>query len=121
MVGGADIKSECTSGISALHSAAFYDSVGQITKLLLDYNSNINAKDKKGKTPLHVAAEVRDFLYYNNDTTNKNDDTKLAIYFSQILIVIQIGIKIYFAMWFVPKKRYIAGPYLYAEHHAKLR
>jgi len=55
---GVNIKSVCSAGISALHSAAFYDAKGNIAKLLLDYNADPNIKDKKGKIPLHVAAEV---------------------------------------------------------------
>ena len=44
-----------------MHSAAFYDAKGNIAKLLLDYNADPNIKDKKGKIPLHVAAEVLNF------------------------------------------------------------
>ena len=55
---GCDVKSVCASGISALHSAAFYDSKGEIAKLLLDYGADPNLKDKKNKIPVQVAAEA---------------------------------------------------------------
>ena len=55
---GCSVKSVCSSGISALHSAAFYDSKGNIAKLLVDYGADVQLKDKKNKMPVQVAAEA---------------------------------------------------------------
>ena len=55
---GCSVKSVCSSGISALHSAAFYDSKGNIAKLLVEYGADVQLKDKKNKMPVQVAAEA---------------------------------------------------------------
>ena len=45
-------------GWTPLHSAACFGDV-EISRLLLRYNADIHAHDKRGRTPLHVAAEYR--------------------------------------------------------------
>ncbi|CBY33815.1 unnamed protein product [Oikopleura dioica] len=56
--GKVDVNAQCSAGITALHSAAFYDVIGDVTKCLLKHKASVTIKDKKGKTPLYVAAEV---------------------------------------------------------------
>ena len=55
---GCSVKSVCQAGISALHSAAFYDSKGTIAKLLIEHGADVQLKDKKNKMPVQVAAEA---------------------------------------------------------------
>ena len=50
---GADIEAECEFG-TALTIASYHGKEGTV-KLLLERNVNVNAKDKRGKTPLIVA------------------------------------------------------------------
>lgn len=46
-----------SSGFSVLHIAAATNKSAQVTESLLKYHSiNVNAVDKTGRTPLHIAA-----------------------------------------------------------------
>jgi len=53
---GADHWRECVKGERAIHRAAMYGKL-EIVQLLLDAGTRPDVRNKKGKTPLHLAAE----------------------------------------------------------------
>ena len=56
----ADLHVRGLFGISPLHSAAHFGDLEVIRKLI-EYDADINAKDEKGWTPLHLASISRYF------------------------------------------------------------
>jgi ankyrin repeat protein len=65
-LGGPIVDLQDNSGITPLH-AACSSGQNQMTKLLLKYNANPNAKDKSGDTALHHAAQIQVQRYSYQD------------------------------------------------------
>ena len=71
---------------SILHNAAYYNSPRSITQLI-DYGAKIDAKNKRGQTPLHIAVEegnlniVKALLKHGADVSivDNNNETPLDI------------------------------------------
>ena len=65
---GADLHSRCSDyDRTILHIAAFYGDAEMVQKLI-EYGADVNAKDTKQKTPLHLASKANRYfdIYFNN-------------------------------------------------------
>jgi uncharacterized protein len=56
---GADINAANTAGDTALHGAAWRERADSLVQFLVDRGANLNAKNKRGWTPLVIAEGIR--------------------------------------------------------------
>ncbi len=82
-----DFSRETKENQSLLHLACINDAPEIIVKQLLKLGANVNAKDKEGNTPLHIAIELDrvavSFLFINEgaDLTIENNESSTPVSF----------------------------------------